>query len=316
MEIDLVYNYVNGSDEAWLEKRSRYEKNSTNSVCRFRDNHELMFSLRSVEKYAPWIHHIYILMDSRVPEWLNTDNSRITVVDHSEFMPQELLPCYNSNVIESFLDRIPGLSEVFLYACDDMFFGNQVTEDFFFKDGKPLVRMYEHRIQPKGYWYTALYRSQQMILSHYGIRMNLVPSHNIDVYTKSALAACRAEYAEEFAAASKNRLRAEGDIQRVIFHYYMIANDLCTLKTYKGYRNTRWNRYRRIGRDMLFASKYLDLQFCMIERFFQSKKERLYFLRGPKLVCLNDSNGTSEEDLEKYGKLMMKKFPRKSSFER
>ncbi|MBR2726353.1 MAG: Stealth CR1 domain-containing protein, partial [Solobacterium sp.] len=27
MKIDLVYNYVNGSDEAWLEKRSRYDNN-------------------------------------------------------------------------------------------------------------------------------------------------------------------------------------------------------------------------------------------------------------------------------------------------
>ena len=316
MDIDLVYNYVNPNDEAWMQRRSEYANNSINSAVRFRDNQELMFSLRSVEKYAPWIRHIYILMDSKVPEWLNTDNEKIIIVNHEEFMPEELLPCYNSNVLESFLDRIPGLSEVFLYACDDMFFGNHVTEDFFIQDGRPVVRMVESSINPKGYWYKALYRSQQMILHNYGIKLNLMPTHCIDVYTKEALRKCREEYAEEFAEAAKNRLRADGDIQRVIFHYYMIANDLCTLKTYKGYRNTRWERYRRIARDMVSPTERLDYQMCMIDRFFRSKKERLYFMRGPKLVCLNDSEGTSEEDLQKYHDLMLKKFPKKSSFER
>ncbi|MBQ1770769.1 MAG: hypothetical protein II000_02330 [Clostridia bacterium] len=105
------------------------------SVCRFRDNKELMYSLRSVEKYAPWIRNIFIVSNSSMPAWLNTDHPKLHIISHETIMPADSLPCFNSYVIESYLHRIPGLSEIFLYANDDMFFGNHVSPDFFIKHG-------------------------------------------------------------------------------------------------------------------------------------------------------------------------------------
>ena len=65
--IDLVYLWVDGSDPKWIAKKNvaltamgKSVHNSAINSGRFQDNDELKFSLRSVQKYLPWINHIYI----------------------------------------------------------------------------------------------------------------------------------------------------------------------------------------------------------------------------------------------------------------
>ena len=91
--------------------------------------------------YAPWINHVYIVTDRQVPKWLNTEYEKVTVVDHSEIMPKECIPCFNSAVIEYFLPFIPKLSEKFLYGNDDLFLGKKVYPEDFFVGDKPVVRV-------------------------------------------------------------------------------------------------------------------------------------------------------------------------------
>ena len=93
MDIDLVYLWVNGNDPKWQAKRDacigRPTGNLVNCKGRYADSGELKYSLRSVEKYAPWIRKIFIVTDDQKPEWLNTSNPKIQVVDHKEIMPTE-----------------------------------------------------------------------------------------------------------------------------------------------------------------------------------------------------------------------------------
>lgn len=37
---------------------------------RFRDSNELRFSLRSLERFAPWVRHVYLVTDDQIPKWL------------------------------------------------------------------------------------------------------------------------------------------------------------------------------------------------------------------------------------------------------
>lgn len=88
--IDVVYTWVNGSDPRLAAQLAQYMPSpspsntptytaTTVSVgggsaeeaasSRFRDNHELMYSLRSLEKYAPWIRHIYLVTNGQVRGW-------------------------------------------------------------------------------------------------------------------------------------------------------------------------------------------------------------------------------------------------------
>ncbi|KAK7480398.1 hypothetical protein BaRGS_00028317 [Batillaria attramentaria] len=103
------------------------------SNSRFEDNEELRYSLRSLEKFAPWVRHIYIVTNGQIPYWLNLDNPRITLVTHEEIFPNKShLPTFSSPAIESHLHRIPGLSDKFLYFNDDVMFGSEVWPDDFF----------------------------------------------------------------------------------------------------------------------------------------------------------------------------------------
>lgn len=96
MDIDLIYLWVNGNDPKWQAKRDacigRPSGSQAHCKGRYADNGELKYSLRSAEKYAPWIRRIFIVTDNQIPEWLNTDNPKVQIVDHTEIMPAECLP--------------------------------------------------------------------------------------------------------------------------------------------------------------------------------------------------------------------------------
>ncbi|KAG7246090.1 hypothetical protein CRUP_030852, partial [Coryphaenoides rupestris] len=97
------------------------------SASRFEDNEELRYSLRSVERHAPWVRHIFVVTNGQIPSWLNLDNSRITVVAHQEiFQNLSHLPTFSSPAIETHIHRIPGLSQKFIYLNDDVMFGKDV----------------------------------------------------------------------------------------------------------------------------------------------------------------------------------------------
>lgn len=49
---------------------------------RFADNEELKYSLRSVQKFAPWIRNIHIVTNGQIPAWLNLEHPKINLVTH------------------------------------------------------------------------------------------------------------------------------------------------------------------------------------------------------------------------------------------
>ena len=102
------------------------------SSNRFRDNNELRYSMRSIEKYAPWVRKIHVLTNGQVPNWLNIEHPRIHLVTHADIFPNSShLPVFSSPAIEAHLHRIPGLSNRFIYFNDDVFLGNPVWPDDF-----------------------------------------------------------------------------------------------------------------------------------------------------------------------------------------
>lgn len=107
------------------------------SASRFADNEELKYSLRSVEKHAPWVRNIFIVTNGQIPSWLNLDNPRLKIVTHQElFLNKSHLPTFSSPAIESHLHRIPGLSQKFIYLNDDVMFADNVWPDDFYTHAK------------------------------------------------------------------------------------------------------------------------------------------------------------------------------------
>jgi hypothetical protein len=147
MPIDMVFTYVDGEDPAHKEKRLRFasychsgeinfDREPGKSIDMLYNNvKEITYSVRSVLKYLPWIRTIYIVTDSQIPpvDQHLIDSVKVRIVDHSEIIPEEYLPTFNSAVIESCLHRIPGLSEIFLYNNDDYFHFSPVAKEMLYK---------------------------------------------------------------------------------------------------------------------------------------------------------------------------------------
>ena len=143
--VDIVYLWVDGQDLGWRAKRRhamRQFSNDGNEAIakfgnvegRFRDNDELLYSLRALEKFFPDHGHIYLVTDGQTPDWLK-ESDRMTLVDHREIIPEASLPTFDSSNIESYIHRIPGLSERYFYFNDDVFFGAPVNLDDWFLPG-------------------------------------------------------------------------------------------------------------------------------------------------------------------------------------
>ena len=106
---------------------------------RFRDNDELRYNLRALEMYFPAHGHIYVVTDAQTPAWLRASD-RLTIIDHQDLIPAQQLPTFDSGHIESYIHRIPQLSERYFYLNDDVLFGAPVkVADWFYNDGVYLA---------------------------------------------------------------------------------------------------------------------------------------------------------------------------------
>lgn len=308
-KIDLVYLWVDGEDENWLKKKAHYqsEKCEEEAIkkCRFISNDELKYSLRSVEKNASWINKIYIVTDDQIPSWLNLKNDKVRIVDHSEIVPQDKLPLFNSNAIELRIPFIPNLSEYFLYANDDMFFWSRVDEDFFFEGEKPICRLFSvmkldddsERVYDK-----TIHLAYRKVFEKFRKpKITGSPHHCIDAYKKSIFIDCLNSFPELVSNTLENRFRTSEDWQRMIVIYYTLAT---------GQGVEKWVKPTWLDKNVF--RKVLDTK-C----FNLSKRtiKRIEQIRA-KLVCLNDCEKTTDKDRLKVHEIMEKHFPEKSSFEK
>ncbi|MFF0223879.1 stealth family protein [Streptomyces sp. NPDC004629] len=145
--VDVVYTWVDGEEPQMRAKRSRYQDRGTAEILdketnasRYTSHDELKYSLRSLAMYADFVRHIYLVTDGQKPHWLDDRVPGITVVDHRDIFPPDVLPVFNSHAIETRLHHIPGLSEHYLYFNDDVFVGRRVTAEHFFH-GSGLMKV-------------------------------------------------------------------------------------------------------------------------------------------------------------------------------
>lgn len=142
-KIDFVFPYVDCSDPIWQEsykeERRKNDLPTEISQVRFRQWDNLKYLFRGIEKFAPWIGNVYMIVSNKeqVPDWVNTNEVKIVL--HSDIIPEQFLPTFNSCTIEMFIGNIKGLSERFIYSNDDMFFLRPMKEEDFFINAVPKL---------------------------------------------------------------------------------------------------------------------------------------------------------------------------------
>jgi hypothetical protein len=300
--IDIVVPYVDSSDPIWQELYKQYApkevREDSNGKQRFRKNDLFKYWFRGVEEYAPWINNVFLLVQSisQVPPWLlRTD--KIKIITHDRFIPKEYLPVFNSQAIEMFLCKIPGLSEKFIYSNDDIYFiGPVLPEDYFIDNGvKTNFKVSTGLVEPLLLWKQAIINSGLLVNKEETESLlsqdkYITPMHVNRPYLKSKVEEVYNLYQEDILE-SITKFREKQNFTVYIYDFYMKKIGLITSKSYKHYHFSNKTSVNFIANHM--ANPQIN-----------------------KIMCLNDTL----EEIDKVWENQMKqkfldKYPKKSQFE-
>lgn len=139
--VDAVYTWVDAADPAWQELYASTMGSPPTDADRFVQFDDLRYSLRSLDVFAPWFRRVHILSNCTPPAWFQP-SERIRWVDHAQVIDGGTLPLFNSDAIESFIHRVPDLTEHFVYFNDDVMLWDSVTPGTFFtRDGRTIAHL-------------------------------------------------------------------------------------------------------------------------------------------------------------------------------
>ena len=316
--VDMVYLWCEDNPkraqlrEEWKEKMGLIKQRSSDDLigkARYVSNDELKYSLRSVEKYAPWVNKIYIITDNQVPKWLNLKHPKIKIVDHKEIMPEDIRPVFSSVTIEYAIPNIPNLSEHFLLANDDTMFANPVKKEDFFKDGKPIYifsdSLPKNQTRMWDSYLRTIDNAYNLVSNKYGKYNGIrrLPHHNIDPYVKSTMIEANKTFRKELYTTMRSRFRSDSDIQRVFYSYYAILKD----KAYYKIQKPGYNIISYLTGKYQLVSDYFTINGI---KYIKRKIKKI------KMFCTNDTHRVSDQQRQVYGLYMDEIFPEKSQFEK
>lgn len=153
-KIDAVITWVDGDDPRHRAKRMRYgsykalHANDIAGDTRYSSLGEIFWCVASLNRFAPWLHRIYLVTDEQDPGldgFLRRNfpegHIPVEIVDHKVLFRgyEEWLPTFNSVSLETMTWRIPGLSDRFIELNDDFVLAAPVSpEEFFTPEGRPI----------------------------------------------------------------------------------------------------------------------------------------------------------------------------------
>lgn len=303
--IDIVFTWVSDNDPKWLEKKSFYSGEKVGNLnTRFADYEQLRYSLRSVDAFAKFIRYIFIVTDDQVPYWLNTENEKIKIISHSEICDDNrCLPVFNSVAIESWIHKIDGLSENFIYANDDYFFGSPVTKSHFIHPNgvgklflEPVPNAYGEIFEDSESTTQLSLFTMQCFYAKYHRWPSYWPLHAPMIKNIHVIKDMIEEFKSLMEKTSGSRFR---EMETISPLYLMSA-----YYAYEYGRNVISSiRYEYISTD----ANNLDAKLNDLLTKIKTSKCDVF--------CLNDHRSVSEEQIEKVVMFMKKAFPIASDWE-
>lgn len=298
--IDIVYTWVNKDDPEWQELWDKTFPDKNLDYDRYSSKDELKYSLRSIEKFAPWFNKIFIVSNCKRPDWLK-ENKNITWVEHNQIIKEDNLPTFSSHAIESSLHNIEELSEKFIYFNDDMFLNQPCYYlDFFDELGRSIsyfepygmVTAYNPNINNVDYLIAS--KNSQKILSEINPLYPALNLHKHVPYALSKRTLFEIEKKENLIISNtrKNKLRSITDVNLTsfLYHHYAQIN----------------------GKGITSDCSDLIVRPENISKLLNRRNIVKY-----KFLCFNDGNGSSmdKEYINKYYEFCNTRFPAPSSFE-
>lgn len=302
-KIDIVYTWVDWSDSEWQKKRIKAYNNLDNTSDlsdyanvdgRFRDNQELKYSLRSLEKYFPHHGNIFLITDNQIPDFLKED-SGITIIFHNDFIPNHLLPTFSSRKINAFIPFIEMISEDFFLFNDDVFLWPYFSLDDFQVEEKTIYyfssekdKHFTESLSYSDYTWKIL----KEVYPQYK-HIDSIPSHTPKIINKTKYKNIQAEFFTYFDKLSHQifRERESTAFLSDLYWRWMIHHK----KWING-----WHKWLYVSTSQWWYDSLLE-QFDALPFF-----------------CINDTSDNNSDDvwLLNITQILEKLFPEKSSFEK
>lgn len=162
--MDYVIAFVDSNTPGWEEEAEKYAiaehdagslDDDLSGPCRYRKIVPVRLQVELIRKFMPFINKIFITVPNK--EHLAAEDfsglGDVIIVENKDHIPEEFLPTFNAFVVEYFLDRIPGLSDEFIYSNDDVYVSGPLSRTNFIKDdgtiilGLEAINQYEQKIR-------------------------------------------------------------------------------------------------------------------------------------------------------------------------
>ena len=326
-QIDIVVEWVDGNDPEWQKEYKKYRPDTVFDAKRYRDWGLLRYWFRGVEQFAPWVNKVFFVTCGQLPEWLNLEHPKLVHIKHEDYIPKQYLPTFNSSAIELFINRIPGLSEKFLFFNDDFYLTAPVMPERFFQNGlpcdMPIEGGYEalhngfHQIFFNNIAFVNEHFSKREVIKHnpqkwfnykYGVKnfqnlyflafnyfVNFVPFHLVQPFLKSTYEEVWECYGTELERRTMTRFRGNDNVTQ----YLQRAWQLCSGK---------FHPY-----NPLKESKCIFLSDSNVESTAKIISSSKY-----SMLCLNDTVWVNdfERDCEILKKSFEELLPKRSKYEK
>lgn len=308
--IDLVMTWVDGADTGWLARKHAalgaghgQPPGGSAASSLFRDNGELRYALRSIERNAPWFRTLYLVTDDQVPDWLDTANPRLRLVSHRElFEGIGHRPTFNSHAIAARLHHLPGLSDHYIYLNDDIFFGRPASPDLFFLSNGVARFFVSKSTLPVNHAEGAPPHEQArrnaatVIEKEFGVAVTNNFFHVPVTQRRDVLTELEERFPDMFMRTWRSQFRSTTDVEvnGWLHHYWAY----CTGRAVPG----------RIRYDYFRAAADDDTRRRMAQ---------LLTRRDYDVFCVNDDDGSTEVERRKnVVDYLERYFPKPSSFEK
>ena len=287
---------------------------------------------RAIEKNAPWFNKVYLVTCGQYPKWLNLDNPKLVLVKHSDYIPQQYLPTFNSRCIELNFGRIKELSEHFVYFNDDMYINAPVSRDYYFKKGLPVdfnieTRSMMTKFHPKQFFgiNLSLYCNVAVLNYHFDrrtvVRNAFTKWYGFHLGFKNLLTSVRLFKSKIFHG-FLNRHTEQPYLKSTFAEIWekepVMLDKTCTRFRIAESLTPYFAREWQLASNNFSPCKHRGKIYNITERSFDEMMNNLQEGRDSSL-CLNDTPKCSPEFYNEASveiqQAMEKRYPQKSSFE-
>ncbi len=307
-KIDFVITHVDSTNIEWQELYENYknEKNPTlksKTKNRFRNNDELKYCLRAIDKYTNFYRYIFIVLNHSPPSWLNIEHPQIKIIHHNQIDDlKDNLPTFNSQAIECNLHKIPDITDEFLYFNDDFFINSNIDYNFFKINNKVNVYI-DNYLSPKGEpkknmsgFFNAWMNSNKILDNYYKKEKRYTIEHCPYFIDKYIVKILENNFKEHFENTTKSKFRELNNI-----------NPLCSLI-----------QYHYLYKDIGQIKKSKNCKTIFLKDDYEENKKRIKLLTNTniKIFCIEDNMlEDKKENIQLIKNFLSKKYPNKSQFE-